>query len=171
MNERPAAVTFLGKPLTLTGTELGVGDKVPDVTLLNSALEPLSLSSLQGSVIVLATVPSIDTPVCDTEVRRFNEEASSLGEDVRVVTVSMDLPFAQKRWCGAAGIDKVLVLSDHRSAELGTGLGILVKELRLLARSVFVIDKEGIIRYRELVAEIAEEPDYVAALEAAKEIL
>jgi len=116
-------------------------------------------------------VPSLDTPVCDLETRRFNQEAATLGPGVAVLTLSMDLPFAQKRWCGAAGVDKVTTLSDHRDASFGAAYGTLIRELRLLARCVFVVDKDGVLRYIQLVKEIAQEPDYAAVLDAVKKLL
>lgn len=171
MEERSGAVTMRGNPLTLLGKELKVGDAAPDIAVLNNDLAPVKLSAFRGSVCVVSTVPSLDTPTCDMEIRRFNQEAANLGPDVNILTVSTDLPFAQKRWCGAAGVDKVTTLSDHRDAAFGEAYGVLIKELRLLARAVFVVDKEGIIRYIQLVKEIAEEPDYDAVLSAAKELV
>ncbi len=171
MEERSGAVTMRGNPLTLLGKELKVGDAAPDIAVLNNDLAPVKLSAFRGSVCVVSTVPSLDTPTCDMETRRFNQEAANLGPDVNILTVSTDLPFAQKRWCGAAGVDKVTTLSDHRDAAFGEAYGVLIKELRLLARAVFVVDKEGIIRYIQLVKEIAEEPDYDAVLSAAKELV
>ncbi len=170
MEERSAAVTMHGNPLTLVGQELSVGDAAPDLELLDNDLNAVKLSSFQGKVCVISAVPSLDTPVCDMETRRFNEAAGKLGDDVVILTVSMDLPFAQKRWCGAAGVESVITLSDHRDAAFGTAFGVLIKELRLLARAVFVVDQEGIIRYIELVKEIAEEPNYDAVLSAVKEL-
>jgi thiol peroxidase len=170
MAERAGAVTMQGNPLTLVGTVLKVGDSAPDVEILDNDLSPVQISSFQGKVCVISTVPSLDTPVCDMETRRFNEEAGNLGPDVAILTVSMDLPFAQKRWCGAAGIDKVTTLSDHRDAALGEGYGVLIKELRLLARAVFVTDKSGVIRYIQIVKELTEEPDYDAVLDAVKAV-
>lgn len=166
MVERSGAVTFQGNPLTLLGEELKVGDKAPDVELLANDLSPVKISSYLGKVVVIATVPSLDTPVCDLETRQFNERATSLGDDVVVLTVSMDLPFAQKRWCGAAGVERLTTLSDHKDAAFGKAYGVLIKELRLLARAVFVVDKTGVIRYIELVKEITKEPDYDAPLNA-----
>lgn len=168
MGERSGVVTFQGNPLTLVGTELKKGDHAPDVELLNNDLSPVKISSFRGKICVLATVPSLDTPVCDMETRRFNEEAGKLGADVVVLSVSMDLPFAQKRWCGAAGIDRVTTLSDHRDASFGQAYGVLIKELRLLARAVFVADKGGVIRYIQLVKELTQQPDYDAVLNAVK---
>jgi thiol peroxidase len=170
LKERTGLVTFQGMPLTLVGDGLKTGDKAPDFSLLDNDLNPLSLASFKGKVCLLVTVPSLDTPVCDTETRRFNQEASRLGPDVSVLTVSMDLPFAQKRWCGAAGIERVKTLSDHRDASFGKSYGVLIKELRLLARSVFVVDRKGVVRYEEIVGEIASEPDYEAALGAVKKL-
>lgn len=171
MQERTGVITFKGNALTLLGTELKVGDKVPDVTLLGNDLSPVRLSSYRGKVCVISIVPSLDTPVCDMQTRKFNEAAGSLGDNVAVLTLSMDLPFAQARWCGAAGVEKVVTLSDHRNAAFGEASGLLIKELRLLARAVFVADQEGVIRYRQLVKEVTEEPDYKAALEAAKKLV
>ena len=156
-----------GNPLTLLGAEVKVGDSAPEFTALSNDMAPVELSSFRGKTVILTSVPSLDTPVCDVETRRFNEAAEKLGDGVVVLTISMDLPFAQKRWCAAAGISAVQTLSDHRDASFGEAYGLLIKELRLLARAVLVIDKEGIIRHAELVKEIAEEPDYDAAIAAA----
>lgn len=147
MSERKGAVTLGGNPVTLVGAEPKVGDRAPDALLVGQDTRDVRLSSLFGKVLVISSVPSLDTPVCDIETRRFNVEAGKLGDEVRIVTVSMDLSFAQKRWCGAAGVDKVLVVSDHREASFGLAFGVLIKEARLLARSVFVVDAGGIIRY------------------------
>ncbi len=171
MEERVGIITMMDNPLTLIGKELKVGDPAPDVEVLDNDLAPVSLSSFQGRICVVSSVPSLDTPVCDMETRRFNEEAGKLGEDVRILTISMDLPFAQKRWCGAAGVDKVVTLSDHREASFGKAYGVLIKELRLLARAVFVLDREGAIKYSRIVKEVTEEPDYDAVLEAVKSLL
>ena len=168
MGERTGAVTMKGNPLTLVGREIGVGDRAPDFKVIGNDLSEVSLSSFRGKVCILSAVPSLDTPVCEIETMRFNNEAANLSEDIAVLTVSMDLPFAQKRWCGAKGVDRVITLSDHRDAEFGMAYGVLVKELRLLARAVFVVDREGVVRYAELVKEIADEPDYEAVLKAAK---
>jgi thiol peroxidase len=171
MQERHAVITFQGNPLTLLGNELNVGDTAPDVTLLANDLNPTQLSKYKGKVCVISVVPSLDTPVCDMQTRKFNEEAGNLGENVAILTMSMDLPFAQARWCGAAGVDKVVTLSDHRDAAFGEAFGVLIKELRLLARAVFVVDKSGKIQYTQLVKEVTEEPDYNAVLEAVKKLL
>ena len=169
MAERKDVIKFKGNPLTLVGNELKVGDKAPDAEVLANDLSEVKLSGFGGKVCVICTVPSLDTPVCDIQTRKFNEQAASLGNDVVVLTISMDLPFAQQRWCGAANVENVQTLSDHRNAEFGTEFGVLIKELRLLARTVFVVDKEGIIRYIEIVDEVTNEPDYEAALSAVKE--
>ncbi len=171
MNEHPNAVTMRGNPLTLLGDAVQVGHPAPDAVLVGNDMQPVSLAGYRGKVVILSTVPSLDTPVCDMETRRFNSEAAKLGADVVILTVSMDLPFAQKRWCGAAGVDRVITLSDHREAALGLAHGLLIKELRLLARAVTVLDRQGIVRYRQLVREVGEEPDYAAALAAAKALV
>ncbi|MFH1725118.1 MAG: thiol peroxidase [Elusimicrobiota bacterium] len=160
-----------GNPLTLIGGEVMAGDAAPDFVALDNSLAEVKLSSFRGKVVIISSVPSLDTPVCDLQTKRFNEEASRLGEDVAVLTVSMDLPFAQKRWCGVAGATRVVTLSDHRDAAFGGAYGLLIKELRLLARAVFVVDREGVVRYVQLVNEVTNEPDYAAALEAAKKLV
>ena len=164
MKERKGVVTFKGGPLTLLGQDVAVGSTV-DFTALATDLSEVKPASYRGKVVVVATVPSLDTSVCDREVRHFNEEAARL-PDVVVLAVSMDLPFAQKRWCGAAGIENVRTLSDHRDASAGAALGVLIKELRLLARAVFVFDKQGKLAYKQIVPEMTQEPDYPAALAA-----
>jgi thiol peroxidase len=171
MEERSGIITMKGNALTLVGTAIRKGDSAPDVRLLDNDLNPVDLSSYREKVLILSSVPSLDTPVCDMETRRFNEEAGKLGEDVEILTISMDLPFAQKRWCGAAGVDRVKTLSDHREAAFGEAYGVLIKELRLLARAVFVVDRNGAVQYVQLVKDIAEEPDYEAVLEAVKGLL
>jgi thiol peroxidase len=171
MEERTGLITMKGNPLTLLGPALNVGDKAPEFEVLDNDLSPVRFSSYQGKVCVIASVPSLDTPVCDMETRRFNQEAGDLDSDVAILTISMDLPFAQKRWCGAAGVDKVITLSDHRDASFGTAYGVLIKELRLLARGVFVVDRDGVIQYVELVKELTEEPNYDAALGAVKKLV
>ncbi len=171
MFERPNAVTMRGNPLTLVGDEVRVGEKAPEFELLDNGLAPVSLSAYGGKVVVIVSVPSLDTPVCDLETRRFNQEAANLSDRVAVLAVSMDLPFAQKRWCGAAGVSHVTALSDHRGASFGLAYGLLIKELRLLARAVIVVDPGGKIRYVELVKEIGDEPNYEAALKAVGECL
>ena len=170
MGERKGAVTMKGNPLTLIGNEVKVGDAAPDVALLDNGLGPVKLSAFRGKNCVIASVPSLDTPVCDMESRRFNEEAARLGADVAILIISMDLPFAQKRWCGAAGVTKVQTLSDHREASFGNSFGVLIKELRLLARAVFLIDKKGTIKYTQLVKEVTQEPNYQEVLDALKKL-
>ncbi|MHC4194289.1 MAG: thiol peroxidase [Planctomycetota bacterium] len=170
MKERKGIITVEGNPLTLVGDEVEVGQQGPDAQVLTNDLSPVELSSFRGKVCIICSVPSLDTPVCDTETRKLNQEAAKLGDDVAVLTISMDLPFAQKRWCGAAGIENVQALSDHRDAAFGRAYGVLIKELRLLARAVFVVDKDGVIRYIEIVNELTNEPNYEAALNAAKEV-
>ena len=171
MEERTGIITMKGKPLTLVGKELKEGGPAPDFEALDNDLSPVKLSSSRGKVCVISSVPSLDTPVCDMETRRFNLEAGKLGADVQILTISMDLPFAQKRWCGAAGVDKIVTLSDHRNASFGTAYGVLIKELRLLARAVFVLDREGIIRHIQIVKEITEEPDYESVLGAVNKLV
>jgi thiol peroxidase len=166
MSER--TVTMKGQPMTLAGQELAVGQPAPDVELTAVDLSKKKLSAYRGKVVVLCTVPSLDTSVCDAQTRRFNEEATALGEDVVVLTVSMDLPFAAKRWCGAAGVDRVECLSDYADHSFGQAYGLRVEPIGLLARSVSVIDRQGEVVYHQLVPEIAQEPDYEPALAAAK---
>ena len=171
MKERAGVITMRGNPLTLMGDEPKVGDAAPEFEVLDNDLMPVRLSSFRDKVCVISSVPSLDTPVCDMETRRFNEEAGRLGGDVVILTISMDLPFAQKRWCGAAGVDKVTTLSDHRYAAFGKAYGVLIKELRLLARAVFVVDREGSIQYTQLVKELTQEPDYEPVLDAVKKLI
>lgn len=161
-------VTMRGNPLALEGDMPQPGSPAPDVELLDNELQPVRLSDYRGRVCVISSVPSLDTPVCDMETRRFNAEAAGLGDDVVVLTVSMDLPFAQKRWCGAAGVERVVTLSDHRRAEFGHKFGVLIPDLRLLARAVFLVDRDGRVRYVQLVEEIAEEPDYAEVIDEVK---
>jgi thioredoxin-dependent peroxiredoxin len=171
MNNIARQVTMKGAPLTLVGNEVRKGEPAPDFEVLDNKLTPVRLSSFRGKVCILSSVPSLDTPVCDTQTRRFNQEATSLSDDLVVLTISMDLPFAQARWCGAAGIQRVKTLSDHRDASFGRAFGLLIQELRLLARAVVVVDREGTVRYSQIVREISEEPDYEAALREAKKLL
>jgi thioredoxin-dependent peroxiredoxin len=166
--ERAGAATFLGNPLTVLGAELRPGDKAPEFTVLSNDLSPVTLANSAGKVRLISVVPSLDTPVCDAQTRRFNQEAAGLGDNVSILTISMDLPFAQKRWCGAAGIDRVQTLSDHRDASFGLAYGTLIKELRLESRAIFVVDANDTLRHVEYVKEIATHPNYEAALAAAK---
>lgn len=166
--ERRGLVTLKGNPVTLLGPTIKPGDDAPDVELLTNGLEPFKLSSLKGKVAVLITVPSLDTQVCDVETKRFNDEAQKLGDGVAVVVISVDLPFAQKRWCGAAGVSAVQTLSDHRDTAFGLAYGVLIQGVRLLARAIFVVDKDGDVRYVQIVPEVAQEPDYAAVLDAVR---
>lgn len=168
MEERTGITTFKGNPVTLLGPGLKVGDKAPEFLVVDGSLSPVTLAGSKGKTRIISTVPSLDTPVCDTETRRFNQEAAQLSPDVVVLTISLDLPFAQKRWCGAAGIDRVTVLSDYQERSFGLAYGVLIKELKLLTRSIFVIDADDTITYIQHVPEITTEPDYAAVLEAAK---
>lgn len=168
MAERKGMITFKGEGLTLTGDERKVGDKAPDFTVLTNDLEEASLKDCSGKIKVICSVPSLDTPVCDTETRRFNEEAEKFSDDVCVLTISMDLPFAQARWCGAKGIENVKTLSDHRDGSFGKSYGVLIKELRLLARAIFIVDKDDVIQYIQLVNEVTDEPDYDEVIAAVK---
>lgn len=168
MQERKGVVTFKGNPVTLLGPEIKAGDKAPDFRVVDTGLEAVSLADFRGKVKIISAVPSLDTPVCDTETRRFNEEAGKLPDNVVVLTVSLDLPFAQKRWCAAAGIDKVRTLSDYQDRSFAQAYGVLIKELKLLSRSIFVVDGTDTVRYVQHVKEITSEPDYAAVLKAAK---
>jgi thiol peroxidase len=169
MTEAKNTITISGNPVALVGGGPGVGESAPDFEAVNNDMSPFRLSEIKGKVLVICSVGSLDTSVCDTEVRKFNEQATSLGDDVKVLVISMDLPSAQKRWCGAAGIKNVRTISDHKKADFGNAYGVLIKDLRLLARAVFVVDKKGVICYIEIVDELSHEPDYQAALKAAKE--
>lgn len=170
--ERTGVTTLRGNPVTLVGPEIKVGEAAPDFTVLDNSLQSVRLSDAKGKVVILSSVPSLDTPVCDKETRRFNEEASALGDGVEVWTISVDLPFAQKRWCAAAGIDRVRTLSDFRGNTFSSSYGVLMNSGPLAgigARAVFVVGKDGAVKHVEYVKEIAEEPDYGAVLGAAKE--
>lgn len=171
MQERHGAVTSRGKPLTVIGDVVEVGQTAPDFRLVRNDLSTATMSDYAGKVRLISVVPSLDTSICDAQTRRFNEEAASLGEDVVVLTVSADLPAAQKRWCAAAGIDRVETLSDHMTMGFGEAYGTHVKELRLEQRSVFVVDADGRITYVEYVPEIGQHPNYEAALAAVRTIL
>lgn len=162
-----ANVTFKGNAVTLLGTEVKVGEQAPNFQLLANDLSPVTLETYKGAVKLISVVPSIDTGVCDTQTRRFNEEASGL-ENTKVLTVSVDLPFAQKRWCGANGLENAITLSDHRDLSFGEAYGVVIKELRLLTRAVFVVDSNDKLVHVEYVSEATNHPNYEAALEAAK---
>ncbi len=168
MEERTGVSNFKGSPVTLLGPDLKTGDLAPDFQVVDTDLKPISLADFKGKTKIICAVPSLDTPVCDTEIRRFNHEAAQLSDHVVVLTISLDLPFAQKRWCADAGIDRVKILSDYQDRSFGLAYGVLIKELKLLSRSIFVVDADDVIRYLQHVPEITEEPDYAAALEATK---
>ena len=165
--ERAGATTLKGNPLTLIGPELKPGDSAPDFSVIDTALKPVTLADTGSSVRIISVVPSLDTPVCDAQTKRFNEEAAQL-PNVDIITVSMDLPFAQKRWCGAFGVDKVKMLSDHKDGSFGSHYGTLIKELRIESRAIFVIDAHNKIRHVEYVKEVADFPNYETALAAAR---
>lgn len=167
--ERKGAVTFKGNPLTLIGPELKAGDKAPDFQLLGAGLSNVTLDTFKGKTKLISVVPSLDTPVCSLQTKRFNEEISKLPSNVEVITVSVDLPFAQARWCGAEHAEKIKFLSDHRDLSFGKAYGVLIKELRLLARSIFVIGPDDRLKYVEYVKEVTEHPNYDKALEAVSE--
>jgi thiol peroxidase len=162
-----ANVTFKGNPITLVGTEVKVGDQAPNFQVLANDLSPVTLETYKGAVKLISVVPSIDTGVCDAQTRRFNEDAAGI-ENAKVLTISVDLPFAQKRWCAANGLENVVTLSDHRDLSFGEAYGVVMKELRLLARAVFVVDSNDKVVYAEYVSEGTSHPNYEAALEAAK---
>jgi thioredoxin-dependent peroxiredoxin len=169
--ERAGAAAFKGSPLTLIGPEVKVGDKAPDFKANSNLLNQVSLADYAGKVKLISVIPSIDTGVCDAQTRRFNEEAAKLGDNVVVLTISVDLPPAQARWCGAAGVDKVVMLSDYKDVSFGEAYGVLIKELRLLMRSIFVIDANDTVQYAEYLPEMTEHPNYEAALEATRKLL
>lgn len=164
-------VKLMGNDMTLEGQIPKLGDVMPSVKLLDNELNEVSTDSFRGKVLVISVVPSLDTPVCDLQTRRFNKEAAALGPDVQIITVSMDLPFAQARWCGAAGVEQVKTLSDHRNAEFGKKFGVLISALRLLARAIFVADRDGRLTYIQIVPEVTNHPNYDGAIEAVKKLL
>ncbi len=170
MKEFSGLVTLNGNPLILLGEEIEIGDKAPDFTVVDNNQQPVKFSSFADKTCILSVIPSLDTPVCDVSTRKFNEEAESLGPDVLVLTLSMDLPFAQARWRKAAGAEAVRTFSDHRDASFGLSYGVLIKDLRLLSRAVFVVDKNGIVKYKEIVGELANEPNYNAILNVLRNI-
>lgn len=170
MANRKGEVTFKGEPFTLLGGEVKVGDMAPDAELVDNDMKRVRLSSYRGNACVICSVPSLDTPVCDMEARRFNEEAAKFGAGTAILTISRDLPFAQKRWCGATGAGRIKTLSDFREGAFGRAWGLLIEELGLLARAVFVVDGAGKVRYAQLVKEITEEPNYDEVLRAVKGI-
>jgi thiol peroxidase len=165
--ERAGATTMRGKPLTLVGPELKPGEKAPDFNAVDTSLNPVSLANTGQKTRIISVIPSLDTPVCDAQTKRFNEEAAKL-PNVDIYTVSMDLPFAQKRWCGAFGVDKVKMLSDHKDASFGSHYGTLIKEMRIESRAIFVLAPDNTLKHVEYVKEVADFPNYDAALAAAK---
>ena len=171
MREHTDIVTFQGNPLTLLGDPIEVGQKAPDFEVVGNDLSPIKLSEYAGKTVVISVVPSLDTPVCDTQTRTFNEKAAGLGDNVVILTLSVDLPFAQARWCGAAGVDRVHTLSDYKDLAFGTAYGLVIKELRLLTRAVLVIDKTGTVQYIQIVGEVTEEPDYEAVLSKINDLI
>jgi thiol peroxidase len=171
MPDRKGIITMKGKPLTLTGPDITVSAKAPGFTVLDGDLKEVKLDDFAGKVKVISVTPSLDTPVCDLQLRRFNHEAAMLPHDVVVLNISMDLPFAISRFCTTASIDKAKALSDHRDASFGAAYGVLIKELRLLARSIFILDKNDIVRYKEIVPEQSNHPDYEKALGALRDIV
>jgi len=170
MAERKQAVTVKNKPITLIGNTVEIGKPAPDFVVIDNDMKPVKLSDFAGKICIICSVPSLDTSVCDIETRKFNKKATQLSGDIVILTISMDLPFAQKRWCAAAGVKNVKTLSDHKDASFGNSYGVLIKELRLLARAVFIVDKDGILRYRQLVSEVSTEPDYDNVFNALQEI-
>ena len=171
MEKRTGVVTFAGGPITLVGPEIKVGQQAPDFTVLSNDLQAKTLKDFEGKVKVISVVPSLDTGVCDAQTRWFNQDATALSEDVVVLTISMDLPFAQKRWCGAAGIDQVETLSDHRDLSFGENYGFILEGLRLLSRGIVVIDKDDVIRYVEYVPEVTSAVNFDAAEAATKALV
>jgi len=170
MEKRTGVVTFAGGPITLVGPEIKVGQQAPDFTVLSNDLQAKTLKDFEGKVKVISVVPSLDTGVCDAQTRWFNQDATALSEDVVVLTISMDLPFAQKRWCGAEGIENAIMLSDYFDHSFGRDYALLINEWHLLARAVFVLDTDNTIRYVEYVDNINSEPNFEAAIAAAKEL-
>ncbi len=164
--ERKGLITFKGSPLTLAGAEVKVGDTAPDFTSLNSGLQPVKLSDFKGQAVVISVVPSLDTPVCEIQTKKFNQQA--VGLNAKVLTISVDLPFAQKRFCDALKIENLTVISDYKDREFGNKYGLLIKELGLLTRAVLVIGSNGRVNYLEIVKEVTQEPNYKAALENVK---
>ncbi|MCM3635442.1 MULTISPECIES: thiol peroxidase [Paenibacillus] len=169
--ERTGVATLKGNPITLVGPELNVGDKAPDFTLCKSLGEYVSLQDYAGKVKLISVIPSIDTGVCEAQTRKFNEAASSLGDNVVVLTVSVDTPFAQARWCGAAGVDRVVMLSDYKDNNFGLSYGVYIKEFALDMRSIFILDENNEIKYVEYLSEMSNHPNYDAAIAAVKELV
>lgn len=169
--ERKGATAFKGNPLTLIGPQLKVNDRAPDFKVVDTALKEVTLKAFQGKAKLISVTPSLDTAVCDHQARKFNEEAAKLPNSIEVMNISMDLPFAINRFCSTAGIDRIKTFSDHRDASFGNAYGVLIKELRLLARSIFLIDANDSIRYIEVTPEMTNNVNFDAALEAARKLL
>lgn len=169
--ERKGIITVSGNPLTLIGNEVRVGDKAPYFKVLDQDLKEVDFRIFSGKNVIISVTPSLDTPVCDLQLKRFNKEASNLKDNIVVLNISVDLPFAIKRFCNANGIDKVITLSDYKDVDFGTKYGVLIKENRLLARSIFVIDKNGVISYIEIVPDITNHPNYEKALSELKKLI
>ncbi|NOU67311.1 thiol peroxidase [Paenibacillus sp. LMG 31461] len=169
--ERTGVATLKSNPITLVGPEIKVGDKAPDFKVNKDLMTQVSLADYSGKVKLISVVPSLDTGVCDAQTRRFNEEAAGLGDNVAVLTISVDLPFAQARWCGAAGIDKVITLSDYKTKSFGEAYGVLIKEIQLDMRAIFVIDANDTVQYVEYLGEMTSHPNYEAAVEAVKKLV
>ncbi len=170
MQERPGAVTFRGNPLTLVGPDLQVGERAPDFQVVDQDLRPVKLADFAGKTLLLTVSLSLDTPVCDMQGKRFNELTAQAPDDVVIANITVDLPFALRRWCGATGADRIQLWSDYQDHDFGLKYGVLIKELKLLARSVWIVDRQGVIRYKEIVPEVTQEPNYDAALQALREV-
>jgi thiol peroxidase len=170
VTERPGATTFKGTPLTLVGPELKVGDKAPDFDVVDRTMQPFNLAKTAGTVRIFSVVPSLDTPVCDMQTKRFNDESKTL-DNIKIYTISMDLPFAQGRWCNSFGVDNITMLSDHRAASFGPAYGTLIREWRILSRAIFVVDANDVVQHVEYVKEVADHPNYEAALNKAKSLV
>ena len=164
-------VTMKGNPVTLSGETVAVGEKAPDFTALDGKFQPVALADFKGRPVLISAVPSLDTPVCSLQTKRFNTELADLPAELVVMTISMDLPFAQQRFCGKEDIKGMVVVSDAARREFGRAYGVLIAERGLLARSVFLIDADGTLRYVQIVPEVSQEPDYDAALAAVREIV
>lgn len=170
MQERTGVHTLKGRPVTVLGPEIKVGDKAPDFRVVDPSMAPATLGDFRGKVKVISVVGSLDTPTCDVETRRFNQEAAKLPGDVVVLTISLDLPFAQKRWCAGSGVDRVKVFSDYQDRSFAAAYGVMVRETKLLARTIFVVDGKDVVRYIQRVPELGQEPDYKAVLAAVRGI-
>ena len=172
MKERKGLIEFEGRPVTVIGEDIKPGEKAPDFTVLDQQWNEIHpLKDTRGKIRIIASVTSLDTSVCDKETRKFNQEAASLGKDIEILVISMDLPFAQKRWCGKAGIDQVQVLSDSRYGDFGEKYGVQMKEPRMNRRAVFIVDEDDMVRYADYMAHIPDEPNYEEVLNQAHTVL